>query len=82
VGTPAALRAVEILEVILRDEVGHVAIGNRWYRWLCERNGIDPLQHYPVLVERYGAPRLHPPFNEQARRQAGFSDEELAWLAK
>jgi uncharacterized ferritin-like protein (DUF455 family) len=82
VGTPAALRAVEILDVILRDEVGHVAIGNRWYRWLCERSGIDPLQHYPVLVERYGAPRLHPPFNEQARRQAGFSDEELAWLAK
>ena len=36
VGTPAALRAVDILEVILTDEVGHVAIGNRWYRWLCE----------------------------------------------
>ena len=81
VGTPAALRAVEILDVILRDEVGHVAIGNHWYRWLCERDGLDPVAHYPVLVERYAAPRLHPPFNAEARRRAGFSDEELAWLA-
>jgi len=79
-GSPAALRAVEILDIILRDEVGHVAIGNRWYRWLCERDGLDAIAHYPVLVERYAAPRLHPPFNEDARRRAGFSDEELAWL--
>jgi uncharacterized ferritin-like protein (DUF455 family) len=81
-GTPAALRAVEILEVILRDEVGHVAIGNHWYRWLCERERLDPVAHYPLLVERYCAPRLYPPFNAEARRRAGFSDEELAWLAQ
>lgn len=74
------LRAVEILEVILRDEVGHVAIGNRWYRWLCERAGLEPVAHYGVLVQRYQAPQLKPPFNEQARRQAGFTDEELAYL--
>ncbi len=37
VGTPDALAAVGILDIILRDEVGHVAIGNHWYRWLCER---------------------------------------------
>ena len=81
VGTPAALRAVEILDVILRDEVGHVAIGNRWYRWLCGRDGLDPVALYPQLVERYAAPKLHPPFNSEARRRAGFSDEELARLA-
>jgi uncharacterized ferritin-like protein (DUF455 family) len=81
VGTPAALRAVEILDVILRDEVGHVAIGNDWYRRLCERDGLDPVAHYGVLVERYSAPRLQPPFNEGARRQAGFSEDELAWLS-
>jgi uncharacterized ferritin-like protein (DUF455 family) len=81
VGSPAALRAVEILDVILRDEVGHVAIGNHWYRVLCEREGLDPVAHYGVLVERYAAPRLHPPFNTEARRRAGFSDAELAWLS-
>jgi uncharacterized ferritin-like protein (DUF455 family) len=81
VGTAAALRSVEILDIILRDEVGHVAIGNHWYRWLCEREGLDPVAHYPVLVERHAAPRLHPPFNTAARRRAGFSDAELEWLA-
>ena len=56
VGTPDALAAVEILDVILRDEVGHVAIGNHWYRWLCERAGLDPEAHYGVLVRQYRGP--------------------------
>jgi uncharacterized ferritin-like protein (DUF455 family) len=37
--------------------------------------------HYDALVRRYVAPRLHPPFNLEARRRAGFSEAELAWLA-
>lgn len=73
-------RAVEILDVILRDEVGHVAIGNRWYRWLCQRDKHDPVALYPELVRRYEAPRLRPPFNHEARRAAGFTDEELSEL--
>ncbi|WP_422843370.1 ferritin-like domain-containing protein [Acidovorax sp. M2(2025)] len=80
VGTPDALAAVGILDTILRDEVGHVAIGNHWYRWLCEREGLDPEDHYSVLVKQYEAPRLRPPFNEAARRRAGFTDNELRWL--
>lgn len=80
VGTPLALRAVEVLDIILRDEVGHVAIGNHWYRWLCAREGLEPVAHYGVLVARYDAPRLHPPFNRDARQRAGFSDEEIAYL--
>jgi uncharacterized ferritin-like protein (DUF455 family) len=80
VGSPMALRAVDVLEIILRDEVGHVAIGNHWYRWLCARDGLDPVAHYAVLAQRHDAPRLHPPFNRAAREQAGFSDDELALL--
>jgi uncharacterized ferritin-like protein (DUF455 family) len=76
------LRAVEILDVILRDEVGHVAIGNRWYRWLCERDGLDPLAHYSLLAQRHGAPRLKPPFNRAARLAAGFSEGELSELER
>jgi uncharacterized ferritin-like protein (DUF455 family) len=74
-------RAAQILGVILRDEVGHVAIGNRWYRWLCERDGHEPVAHYAELAKRHHAPRLHPPFNFEARRAAGFTDPELALLA-
>ena len=80
VGTPDALAAVSILDTILREEVGHVAIGNHWYRWLCARDGVEPEAHYATLVQRYEAPRHKPPFNEAARRLAGFSETELAWL--
>jgi uncharacterized ferritin-like protein (DUF455 family) len=73
-------RAVEILGVILRDEVGHVAIGNRWYRWLCEREGLDPIAHFEQLLVAHHAPRPKPPFNFDARRRAGFDEEELARL--
>ncbi len=79
-GTPDALRAVDILEIILRDEVGHVAIGNRWYRWLCEGQGLEPVAHYAVLAARHHAPKLHPPFNEAARRSAGFTEAEITQL--
>lgn len=70
-------RAVEILDVILRDEVGHVAIGNHWYRWLCERDGLDPDAHFALLAQRHGAPRLKPPFNRSARLAAGFTATEI-----
>ena len=74
------LRAVEILDVILRDEIGHVAIGNHWYRWLCERDGLDPVARYGELAARYEAPRLRPPFNHAARLAAGFTAAEIADL--
>jgi uncharacterized ferritin-like protein (DUF455 family) len=80
VGTPAALQVVDILDVILRDEVGHVAIGNHWYRWLCEQRGLDPVAHYRLLAQQYQAPRLRPPFNTAARQAAGFTDAELQAL--
>ena len=80
VGAPDALAAADILDVILREEVGHVAIGNHWYRWLCAQSHLDPQEHYPSLVQQYQAPRPRPPFNEAARRQAGFSEAELQWL--
>jgi len=75
-------RAVAILDVILRDEVGHVAIGNRWFRWLCERERLDPVAAYDTLAARHGAPRLRGPFNVEARAAAGFTDDEIARLGQ
>jgi len=80
VGSPTAHRAIDILDIILRDEVGHVAIGNHWYAWLCQRDGHDPVPLYKVLARRYQAPRLRPPFNDVARKAAGFTQAELDYL--
>jgi uncharacterized ferritin-like protein (DUF455 family) len=73
-------RAVEILTIILRDEIGHVAIGNRWYHWACERDGVDPETDFPDLCERYKAPRPRKPLNHEARSRAGFSAAELTLI--
>ena len=80
VGTPDALAAVGILDIILRDEIGHVAIGNHWYRHLCAQRGLEPVATYAVLAQQYGAPKLRGPFNLGARRAAGFDEAELSLL--
>jgi uncharacterized ferritin-like protein (DUF455 family) len=73
--------AAEILDVILRDEVGHVEIGNRWYGYLCGQHGLEPRATYDELAARYEAPVLKGPFNIDARRRAGFSEAELERFA-
>ena len=73
-------KMVEILTIILRDEIGHVAIGNVWYNWLCAQRNLEPIATFASLCQQYSAPKLKPPFNLEARRQAGFSEVELAML--
>ena len=73
-------RGGEIIAIILRDEIGHVAIGNHWYRYLCQARGLDPISTYATLATQYGAPRLKGPFNVEARRAAGFEETELVLL--
>jgi uncharacterized ferritin-like protein (DUF455 family) len=74
------LESAALLDIILHDEISHVAIGNRWYRWLCGARGVEPLGAYRELAMRYQAPRLRGPFNVEARRKAGFDPAELAAL--
>jgi uncharacterized ferritin-like protein (DUF455 family) len=66
-----------VLDVILRDEVGHVRIGNRWFRHLCNARGLDPHAAWLALAQQYRAPKMRGPFNFEARRSAGFDDTEL-----
>ena len=77
VGSVAALQAVAILDTILREEVGHVAIGNHWYHWLCARDGHDSASFHSRAARQHGGPSLKPPFNLAARKLAGFTQAEL-----
>ena len=70
----------DILEVILREEVAHVAAGSRWFRWCCEVHGCEPRAKFRELLSEYARPVLYGPFNLEARSAAGFDDEELALL--
>ena len=73
-------QACSILDIILRDEVGHVAIGNHWYGVLCRQQGLEPEAAWDALARRYGASAPKAPFNVEARLRAGFTQAELlAW---
>lgn len=71
---------VEHLEIIQRDEIGHVAIGSHWFKTLCEQRGLDSRETFRQLIQDYMKGSLRGPFDEVARLQAGFSEEEIADL--
>ena len=71
-----------ILEVILREEVAHVAAGTRWLRWYCGQRGLDADATFAALLAQHARGSLRGPFNEKARLAAGFSTVELAALAQ
>jgi uncharacterized ferritin-like protein (DUF455 family) len=68
-----------ILELILREEIAHVAAGSRWFLWCCQREGRDPQATFAALLDSVRA-ALRLPFNTEARRAAGFDDIEMAQL--
>jgi len=72
--------AVSILDIIFRDEITHVEIGNRWFRWLCSDRHVDPISTFMGLLETYYPKGLSGPFNMDARQQAGFSASEMKIL--
>ena len=78
-GDDASARA---LDLILRDEIGHVGLGDRWFRTLCAERGLEAESTYRALLKRYRAPWPQAPMNERARLQAGFTPDELAALAE
>jgi uncharacterized ferritin-like protein (DUF455 family) len=75
-------RTIAILEVILREEVAHVAAGTRWFRHCCERDGVDPRETFLDLLRDYMGRQLRGPFNRPARLEAGFDDEEIDRLTE
>jgi len=71
---------IEHLEIIHRDEIGHVAIGSHWFKYLCEQRNVDYQQTFKQLIQDYMKGSLRGPFDEVARLQAGFSEQEIADL--
>lgn len=73
---------VEILRIILRDEIGHVAIGSHWFKYCCELTNQEPEQTFRDLLIEYMGRGPNGPLHEEARLQAGFSQNELDELVK
>lgn len=62
-----------VLARIYRDEIGHVAVGVRWFERLCRERGLDPETAYRDRVRRHFRGVLKPPFNRAGRDRAGFA---------
>lgn len=75
-------KTAEILEVILEQEISHVAIGSRWFRYACEEQDLEPEPTFQRLLAQYYTGRVQKPLHLEARRKAGFSESELAALEK
>jgi uncharacterized ferritin-like protein (DUF455 family) len=75
-------QTVDILKIILRDEIGHVRMGSRWFHYCCEQRQIEPESTFLRLIDKYMHGGLRGPFYEEARLQAGFSQQELDMLTK
>jgi uncharacterized ferritin-like protein (DUF455 family) len=61
------------LDIIYRDEKNHVAFGAKWFRFLCDRQGIRPESAFHTYVRRHFRGPLKPPFNDRARSEAGLT---------
>jgi uncharacterized ferritin-like protein (DUF455 family) len=70
-----------VLQRIYHDEIGHVAIGWRWFAHICGKRGLAPETTYRELVRRHFKGALKPPFNETARLRAGLAPELYQPLA-
>lgn len=71
---------VDILKIILRDEIGHVAIGSRWFHYCCQQRDLEPISTFQNLLKKYMQSGLRGPFYTEARLQAGFTQDELDQL--
>jgi uncharacterized ferritin-like protein (DUF455 family) len=73
---------VENLQIILRDEIGHVAIGSRWFFYCCAERNLNPEITFQNLITQHFTSKIKGPFNTEARLAAGFSEQELQYLEK
>jgi uncharacterized ferritin-like protein (DUF455 family) len=65
--------SADVLKIIYDDEKGHVAVGAKWFRFLCAREKRDPAKTFQDLVRANFRGTLKAPFNDIARAEAGLT---------
>jgi len=77
---PLVKKLMDALEVIYQEEIEHVQKGDRWFKWLCEKEGLESSVYFEIL-QRYEILHKHRPhLNVKARKEAGFTCKEILKL--
>lgn len=73
--------SAEVLQTIYSDEISHVAVGSRWFKFLANKVNRGPEAWFQELVRKYFHGYLKPPFNKLARNRAGLPSQFYEPLA-
>lgn len=76
------LESAATLQIILVEEVRHVAIGTHWFNYCCALEGLSPLPTFLRLLKTHYSGKVRGPFNKPARLAAGFSEREMEALLR
>jgi uncharacterized ferritin-like protein (DUF455 family) len=78
---PHIARLIEMLKIIYDEEIVHVHKGDKWFRFLCTMRGLEVESSYMEILDSYALIGKHRPhINVEARKEAGFSCQELLQL--
>jgi len=66
-----------ILKKILEDEIGHVKVGSQWFSYVCQKRELDSHTTFFDLLRINAGSQIRKPINRDARKRAGFSEQEL-----
>ncbi len=78
---PTIKSLIEALLIIYDEEIVHVQKGDKWFRYLCQKENLEIESEYMRILDKYTLTNKHRPhINVQARKEAGFSCEELLKL--
>ena len=68
---------VSILEVIHKEEIGHVRIGTCWFNYVSEQRGLDSEVAFSDILDKYMKDSSFGPFDMDSREKAGFTKQEM-----
>jgi uncharacterized ferritin-like protein (DUF455 family) len=77
---PLILDLIKALDIIYIEEIEHVKKGDRWFKYLCEKENSNPQSRYLEILNKYNLKRRAENFNIEGRKEAGFSCDELISL--
>lgn len=70
-------QTISILEIILKEEICHVQIGSKWFKYVCKKNNYDSEIMFKKIYDEFMPANKTKKINRQARLLAGFSQSEL-----